>query len=47
MIKKISIKTKIGWITAFENKEKIFKIMFGKLKRRDKSKILGPFKKNY
>ena len=40
MIRQISIKTRIGWITAFENKGKIFRIKFGKLKKQKKSKIL-------
>ena len=46
MIKQISIKTRLGWVTAFESKEKIFKIKFGKSKRKKKSKILLRFKKN-
>ena len=46
MIKQISIKTRLGWVTAFESKEKIFKIKFGKSKREKKSKILLRFKKN-
>ena len=33
MIKKISIKTKFGWISAFENKGRIFEIKFGKVQR--------------
>ena len=46
MIKKISVKTKLGWISAFENKGKIFKIKFGKVKKQYKSQILKKFKKN-
>ena len=46
MIKKISIKTKFGWLTAFENDEKIFKIRFGKEKKQYQSKTLKNFKKN-
>ena len=46
MIKKISIKTKFGWLTAFENGEKIFKIKFGKEKKQYQSKTLKNFKKN-
>ena len=42
----ISIKTRVGWISAFENKGSIFKIQFGKLKKQKKSKILQNFKKN-
>ena len=36
MINKISIKTGIGWISAFENKGKIFRIKFGRLKKKKK-----------
>tara|TARA_Y100000590_G_C15734781_1_gene1018187 strand:+ start:3804 stop:4220 length:417 start_codon:yes stop_codon:yes gene_type:complete len=36
----------MGWISAFENEGKIFKIKFGKLKRQKKSKILEKFKNN-
>ena len=32
MIKQISIKTKFGWISAFEKKGKIVKVKFGKNK---------------
>ena len=46
MIKIISIKTKFGWISAFENRGKIFRIKFGKMKKKKKSKILNNFKKN-
>ena len=46
MIKKISIKTNMGWISAFENKGKIFKIKFGKVKKQSQSKVLKNFKKN-
>ena len=46
MIKQISIKTRFGWVSAYENKGKIFKIKFGKSKKQKKSKILGKFKKN-
>ena len=46
MIKKISIKTKMGWISAFENKGKIFKVKFGKAKKQSQSKVLMNFKKN-
>ena len=47
MIKKISVKTELGWVSAFENKEKIFKIKFGKVKKQSQSQILKKFKKNY
>jgi len=46
MIKKISVKTELGWISAFENRGKIFKIQFGKVKKQAKSQILKNFKKN-
>ena len=46
MIKKISIKTEVGWVSAFENNGKIFKIKFGKVKKQVKSRILKNFKKN-
>ena len=46
MIKQISIKTKIGWITSYESKGKIFKVKFGKFKKQQKSPILKKFKKN-
>ena len=46
MIKKISIKTELGWVSAFENNGKIFKIKFGKVKKQSQSKILKNFKKN-
>tara|TARA_B100000315_G_C14393300_1_gene503037 strand:+ start:519 stop:812 length:294 start_codon:yes stop_codon:yes gene_type:complete len=45
MIKQISIKTKLGWISALENKGKIFRIKFCKLKKQKKSIILENFKK--
>ena len=44
MIKKISIQTKIGWISVFENKGKIYKIKFGKIKVQKKSITLNIFK---
>ena len=46
MIKGISIKTKLGWISAFENKGKIFEIKFGKLQTQSRSQVLRKFKKN-
>ena len=45
MINQISTKTRFGWITAFENHGKIFKIKFGRLKKHTKSKTLENFKK--
>ena len=44
MIKKISIKTKVGWISVFEDKGKIFQIKFGKTKTQLRSKLLINFK---
>ena len=40
MIKKISIKTEFGWLSAYESGAKIFKIKFGKEKKQMKSIIL-------
>ena len=34
MTKQISIKTKFGWISAFEENSKIYKVKFGKCKNR-------------
>ena len=45
-IKKISVKTEFGWISAFENRGKIFQIKFGKVKKQTHSHILKHFKKN-
>ena len=44
MIKQISIKTRFGWVSVYEDKGKIFKIQFGKLKKQKKNKILIRFK---
>ena len=46
MINKISIKTKLGWITAFEENNRIFRIKFGKIKKQTKSELLKSFKRN-
>ena len=46
MAKKISIKTELGWLSAFEDKGKIFKIKFGKVKKQSQSQVLKNFKKN-
>ena len=46
MTKQISINTKFGWISAYENNGKIFRIKFGKLQKQTKSLILTNFKKN-
>ncbi len=40
----ISIKTKLGWISAFEKEGKIFKIKFGKLRKQHSKKILKNFR---
>ena len=44
MIRQISIKTKFGWISAFEQNNKIFKVKFGKCKNKSNSKNLKKFK---
>jgi len=44
MIGQISIKTKFGWISAFEEKEKIVCVKFGKHKNKSSSKNLRKFK---
>ena len=46
MIKKISIKTKLGWVSVFEYRGKIFKIKFGKVKKQSQSQVLKNFKNN-
>ena len=45
MITQISTKTKIGWVSAFENNGKIFRIKFGKVKKQKNSHILKKFRK--
>ena len=37
-MKSITIKTKIGWVTAFEENNKIFKIKFSKSNKRSNTK---------
>jgi len=44
MIKQISIKTKFGWISAFEQNNKIYRVKFGKYKNISTSKNLKNFK---
>ena len=44
MIKQISIKTKFGWISAFEKKDKIVKVKFGKTRKQLISNNLSKFK---
>ena len=46
MIKKKSIRTKFGWLTAYENNGKIFKISFKKVKKQSQSKTLLNFRRN-
>ena len=46
MIKQISIRTKIGWISAYEANGKIFEVKFGKIKKQIKSQILEKFRIN-
>jgi len=43
MIKQISVKTKFGWVSAFEKNDKIFKVKFGKHKNKSASKNLKNF----
>ena len=45
MINQISTKTRLGWVSAFENQGKVFKIKFGRLKKQTKSKTLEIFSK--
>ena len=40
MIRQISIKTKLGWISAFEEKNRIFRVKLGKHKNKSVSKDL-------
>ena len=44
MIRQISIKTKFGWITAFEEKDNITRVKFGKFKNILPSKNLKKFR---
>ena len=39
MIRQISIKTKFGWISAFEEKDKISRVKFGKYSNKSVNKI--------
>ena len=45
-MKSTSFKTKIGWVTAYEQNNKIFKIKFSKSNKRSNTKVLKSFKKN-
>ena len=44
MIKQISIKTRFGWITAFEEKGRIVKVKFGKTRKKSISNNLRKFR---
>ena len=44
MIRQISIKTKLGWISAFEVKDKIVRVKFGKYKNKSINKNLKNFR---
>ena len=44
MIKQISIKTRFGWISAFEEKGRIVKVKFGKTRKKSISNNLRKFK---
>ena len=46
MIGQISIKTKLGWISAYEEKGKITRIKFGKYKKNILTENLKKFKSN-
>jgi len=46
MTNKLAIKTKFGWISAYENNNRIFKIEFGKTTKLKNSKNLNKFKDN-
>ena len=43
MTKQMSIKTRFGWVSAYENKGKVFKIKFGKSKKQKKKQDIGKF----
>jgi methylated-DNA-[protein]-cysteine S-methyltransferase len=46
MIHQISIKTKFGWVSAFEENDRIVQVKFGKYKNRLLTKNLKNFKKS-
>ena len=46
MLNKTSIKTRMGWISVFEENGKIFQIKFGKTKKKTNSNALKKFKIN-
>ena len=45
-MKSLSVKTKIGWITAVEYKGIIIRVKFEKNKKNSKTKNLNKFKKS-
>ena len=45
-MKSLSVKTKLGWITAFEDKDTIVRVKFAKGKKNFSSKNLNKFKNN-
>ena len=45
-MKSMSLKTRVGWVTAIEFKDKIIRVKFTKYKKNSKSKNLNKFKKN-
>ena len=45
-MKSISLKTRVGWITAIEFKDKIIRVKFAKCKKNSNSKGLNKFKQN-
>ena len=45
MIHSISIKTKFGWVSAFEKKDKITRVKFGRCKNKSVTKNLKKLKK--
>jgi len=45
-MKSLSVKSKLGWITAFEYKKEIIRVKFGKNKKNYSSKNLLKFKKS-
>jgi len=46
MINSLSIKTKFGWFSVFENNGKIIRVKFGKTKKQSKNKILEAYKRS-
>lgn len=46
MIRQISIRTKFGWISAFEQNDKVIEVKFGKHKNKLVSKNLKKFRYN-